>query len=66
MEFPAHLQDEHRIVTFQNVSVEGSLILAREGYHTGRKTGKCAEQSHDGLGGEPAKETARSPLRNDI
>lgn len=25
----------------------------------------CAEQSHDSLGCEPAKQTARSPLRND-
>lgn len=54
------------IVTFQNVSVEGSLILAKPGYHNGREIGRCAEQSHDSIGGEPAEETCRSPLRKDI
>lgn len=59
------LLERRRIVaTFRNVSAEGPLILAGEGYHTGREIGKCAEQSHDGLGSEPAKETARSPLKS--
>ncbi len=57
IEIPYHLQDGYRIVTFQNVSAEGPLILAGDGYHTGREIGKYAEQSHDGPGGEPAEET---------
>lgn len=44
--------------TYQNVSAEGPLILAADGYHTGRDMEKCAAQSHDGFGGEPA---VRSP-----
>lgn len=64
IEIPYHLQDGYRIVTLQNVSAEGPLYLAGEGYHTGRKTGKCAQQSHDVPGGEPAEKTAGSPLKN--
>lgn len=43
------------ILIFQKDSAEGPLILAGEGYHTGRD---CTVQSHDGPGGEPVKETA--------
>ena len=60
------MQEEHTAVTFQKVSIEGPLILARGGDHTGRKIGKCAEQSHDRLGGQPAEQTSRSPLRSGI
>lgn len=35
----------------------GPSNFSRGRYHTGREIGKCAEQSHDGPGGEPAEGT---------